>query len=319
VADAIAKIERDQQANVAATQSSDDSNWRSRATAALLKAQEELSAMPQALAAVESAVPARHDADMRAQAAKTDADNAPAERKEAADRADRQAAQDAAEAGDRLVLLLNPILPRAAADLANQLEPFAPEATAAHDSIKQALADALETLHQAASSGDTSGTTRAAADARQAIDAAQAQLARAQDALIARDPLITARWFANAAADSMIRSPGDLSTARLHQASATLALSRAWDRAIQRAASQRLALLPTFQSAYATPAAPGDHPPTLATPLDPNFSASRQWGQLRAGGDDQINTSLAAPDPAGFEEDLRLYFAAIEKAQEKGK
>ena len=178
VADAIAKMDRDREASLtAAARTGDDPNWRNRAAQAFLNVQVQLSAMPQLLTAVQSAVTAKRDADARLRDARGEAETASPDRKEAADRAAEQAAQDAADAAEHLARVLDP-LRRTVGQLAGALETFDPEATAARELIAGSLASALQLVEQTARAGDMTSLERAAADARQAIDVAQSQLAR---------------------------------------------------------------------------------------------------------------------------------------------
>src|SRR6185312_6177757 len=119
---------------------------------------------------------------------------------------------------------------------AQRLEPFAPETDAARAVILSQLEPALETLETAVQGGDAGFVDRSATDVRRAVEACQRELASAQDALVQRDPLVAAKWYARAAANSLERMPPDLGSARAHQASASAAIWRAWDQSIHRAA-----------------------------------------------------------------------------------
>ena len=276
-----------------------------------------------ALAAVESAVPARHDADMRAQTAKVDADNAPTERKDAADRAARQAAQDAAEAGDRLTQLLNPTLPHAAAELADRLEPFAPRPRLRYDWIRQGLTDAAGTRCGERRQIPVTLPRRPApppTPARRSTPPRRSLPAPRDALILARSAHYRADGSPTPAADLRMLPLAGRPQHRTPPSGEPAHARGCREHGIVRSqrASQRLALAPDIPGCVRTPARARRSSADIGRgPLDPNFSASRQWGQLRAGGDDQINTSLAAPDPAGFEEDLRLYFAGLDKAQER--
>lgn len=321
MADAIDQVAREQEALLtASTQpAEDDPEWRGKGTAALLAAQQELSALPQALSAVQSAVDAKRDADRRAAAAAQAAQVAGADQKAAADRAADQAAADAADAAERVRRTIASALSHSPAELAQSLAPFSPEASEAADVLTELLGPALAALEKSAATADAAGVDQSAADVRLAIDAAQDGLARAQEAFMQRDPLFAAKWYARAAAESLAHSPGDLKTVLGQQANVQRALSRAWDRSVHRAAAQRLAMLPSLQAVYAPAPAGADHPTTAPTTMASGFSSSRQWGQLRPHPDDEVTSSLAAPDPPGYEEDLRLYFQVLGKLQPREK
>jgi hypothetical protein len=209
------------------------------------------------------------------------------------------------------------VLPDVASNLAGALEPFAPEAGGAQDAVSRALLPALEALNAGARRTNVGAVDRAAADVRNAIELSQQELARAQDTFMRRDPLVAAKYYARAAADSLARAPVDLKVALARQASVTLALSRAWDSSVHHAAAQRLQILPSFQQVYAGPSTAGDHAPTVASPASPNFAATRDWGRLTPRQADEAGSPMPAPDPPGYEEPLRLYFEAIGKMQQR--
>jgi hypothetical protein len=322
VADAIAKIERQEAAanfnsDTGPSRDADDPNWRGRATAALLFAQEQLAAMPQELASAEEAATARREAADRANRARQEANAAAPDRKPVAGRAADQAEQDAKAAADRLDKAIEPVAPQVAADLAARLDPFAPEASAAREVVAKPLSAALTALAAAAKGNDAGAVARATADARHAMELAQKELAGAQESFTERDPLIAAKWFARAAADSLAKGTPDVRTALAHQSNASAALSRAWDRSIHHAAALRLSILPSLQSVYAPPPAPGERDTTSLSPLAPAYAALRDWGKLRPREGDDLAAPLHEATPPGYEEPLRLYFEAIGKAQEK--
>jgi hypothetical protein len=323
VADQIADVERQQgtagfpavSAGGAGASEMDDPNWRGRATTALLFAQEELAAMPQALAAAQEAQDRRHKTAERAAAARHEADGADAEHRPMAQRAADQAEKDADDAAAQLEKMTAPIAPETADDLAGRLAPFAPEASAAHDVVTGPLSAALKAFDSACGAGNSDGVSRAAGDALKAIDAAQKALVQAQDDFTARDPLVAAKWFARAAADSLARHPNDLRTALAHQNNVSLALSHAWDRSIHRASELRLSELPSLAAVY-SPAQVSPYESAAATALAPN-AASHDWAHLHAREGDDLTATMHEADPPGFEEPLRLYFEALGKAQQK--
>ena len=321
VADAIARVQSGQDiesVQPAETRpSEDDTDWREKAVAAIVTTQEDLSAMPQALAALQSAVAAKRDADSRAAAAETGIDSLPGEDQPIAQRAADQAKQDAKEASARVERALAPLSVESGTAMTDRLDPFVPDDAGAREVIRQLMLPALHSLEQASGRADVTAVDRAASDVRQAIEAAQRELAVAQDRIMQRDPLTAARWYASAAADSLSQDPADVKTAVAHQSNVTVALSRAWDRSIHRAAAQRMALIPSMQSVYGPPAPPIQQTPTVKAPSPANFTASRQWGGLHVGQADALSGPFSNPDPPGYEESLRLYFEAIEKAQQQ--
>jgi hypothetical protein len=338
VAEAIAQVSnrptRESDSPPSADPIASDPNWRGRATAAVLAAQEALAAMPQQLAAAQDALPTWRDALARAEQARRDASAMPdTARQPAAAHAAAQAEADAADAAERFQERRKPVSPTRVQQLASSLEPFSPETDMADDVIAHGLLPALQRLEDAAVGGNIAGVARAADEARQSIESAQRELAHAQEQLTARDPLVAAKWFARAAAGSLAQSPPDVRAAQSRQRDVSDALALAWDRTVHEAAALRMAALPTMQSVYgnALPASTAPGTAAAASPVTAGNSAPVQrmteaasgestaapdWVRLRPR--DVPSASAALPsdgDPQGFEEPLRLYFQALAKLQ----
>ena len=292
-----------------------------RGTEAILASQARLALMPQQLAQAREAAVARREADARAAAAKREADAAPAEAKPAAQRSADRAQQDAAEAAEKFDAAAKPVLPQSAEAVVAALEPFAPEATAARDLVSAKLVPALKAMAQATKSGDDASADRAANDARQAIDAAQRELSRAQDAFADRDPLVAARWFAKAAADALSHKPPEFAAAERHQRTTAAALSRSRDLSLRKAVAQRLALLPGLRPVLSPPA-PADARPAEGhgpAPFGAYGATAREWRRLRPRESEDAAAPLRESAPPEYGEALDLYFKALNKVRDGGK
>jgi hypothetical protein len=304
----------------------DDPTWRGRATAALVRAQEQLAAMPQNLTRAQEEAAALRQATERVEMARREAAAAPDDRRPALESAARQAESERQNVEYRFRSVAAPVAAAVAEALAARLEPFEPESVAARRVLAGELAGALRELELASLRNDSGAVDRAAAAARQAIDAAQRELAAAQDEFTSRDPLVAAKWFARAAADSLTRSPPDFQSAYRRQMDTSQALSRAWDRTVHEAAAQRLSLVPSMQSLFgvAVPA------PVLAAgkrggeqnvtgPVS-EMASVREWGRLRTREVEELNAPLREVDAPGYEKALQLYFESLGKpAGEAGK
>ena len=303
----------------------EDPSWRGRATASILRAQEQLAAMPQHLTRTLEAAAAVRQAENRVAMIRGEAASSPPERRAALERAAAEAEQERKAGEDRLRTAALPVIPATAEALAAKLAPFEPESTAAREVIGKELALALRELESAGRGGDPVVAERAAGAARQAIDAAQRELARAQELFTERDPLVAAKWFARAAAESLSQSPPDVNAAHRRQLDTSMALSRAWDRTVHQAAAQRLAMLPSMQPVYALPLPP----PVLAakgrgaagakggeTSPASNLASVREWGRLRPREMEELNAPVRESEPAGYEKALQLYFESLNRAHE---
>lgn len=297
----------------------EDPNWRGRATAALVKAQEQLAVMPQELTRAQEEAASLRRALERVEMAKREAAVAPDDRRPALERAARQAEQERRDAEQRFREAALPVIPAATEALAARLAPFEPESAPARRLLSRELSAALGDFERASLNNDPPAADRAAAAARSAIDATQRELGGARDELVARDPLVAAKWFARAAADSLTRSPPDFQSAYRRQMDTSQALSRAWERAVHEAAAQRLSLVPSMQSLYgvAIPA------PVLAdgrrgkearvTGPVSDMASVREWGRLRTREVEELNAPLRETEAPGYEKALQLYFESLSK------
>ena len=310
VAASIAQVQRER-----GSESGDSSTSRDKAERQVLSAQDQLASMAQALAEAQAAAAASREAAMRAGMARQDAQSAASDQQAAAERAAAQAEQNARDAADRLARAAAPVSPAAVADLADRLLPYAPETDAARDALIEQLLPALQSFQQALRGEDAAAVDRIARDARQAIEVCQRESAIAQDTLMKRDPLVAAKWFAQAAARSLELRPPDLARARQHQASVSSALSRAWDQSIRRAASERLAALPSMAAVLGLAVPSGKGP--AAGQQAGKYPSAREWGRLRPQDAPELNSALHQSDPPGYEEALKIYFEALSKAQEE--
>lgn len=313
----------------------DDPDWRQEATAAIAAAQAQLAAMPQALASVARADAVRRDATERAKASLDAATAAAPEQRDALDRIARQADRDVAEASRQLALVAEPVKPSVAESMSARLGRYRPPTEASVEAIERELLPALRAVAQSLSADDASSLDRASAQTRKAIERVQAALAKAQDDLVERDPLVAAKWFSRAASAALRETPPDMVAARRHQQSAGVALSKAWDRSIHAAANQRLAGVPAFASVFnlfpngrATDAGTvsggmgvGENGAAAgaAHRVMSLVPAVRQWGLMRPIGGQPTDAVRRDPDPPGFEEPIRLYFEALGKMKEGGK
>jgi hypothetical protein len=253
----------------------------------------------------------RRAAGQRADQARREADAAPADQKAAAQRTAAQAREDEKEVAGQLDEMSKSV-GGIADSLLGSLDPYAPETTAARDIVSQQLAPALKLLVQVAKVPDAGPADRAAADARQAIEAAQRELAKAQDAMAERDPLVAAKAYAKAAADALLRKPPDFQGAQRHQQNTVKQLDRAWDLSLRRAATQRLAMVPSLKQVLTIV------PPPDARSVDSTkaASATKDWRRLRARDQDITNATLREATPPEYEAALDLYFKALNKARD---
>jgi hypothetical protein len=209
------------------------------------------------------------------------------------------------------------------------LRPFAPDTAAARDalgdSLKDALADLRDVLSHSADTGDRAGVEPAAQRVRDAVAAAQDALRDAQNKVIERDPLVSARWFARAAADALDTAPPDKRAAVTHQKKTLEALSKAAVEALRRSRTARLTQVPAYGPLY-LPQSPGawstadDQGQTApGDRLIQALPGAREWGRLRErfGAADAIDAPTGESEPPGYGDALRLYFEVLGREDNK--
>jgi hypothetical protein len=209
---------------------------------------------------------------------------------------------------------------QAAGAMAQSLSTDAPHSAGAADSLNK-VAPALQQLEQAKASGDKDAVRKAADNAQSAVKNAQQQLQKSQEQMIQNNPVESAHWYAQSAADELAKTPENADAqrarddaVRARQDMALRSLGQAWQDASHEAALQRLADVPSMQAVLnpqlnspmdqASLGLPGQTPAQIA-------AAARQWGRLQARQGDSLNSGLRESDPAGYEESLRAYFEAL--------
>jgi hypothetical protein len=280
----------------AAPAAESDSELRDPALAAIRQSMEELAGLPQQLGRVEQAAQwARQSWDLEAQAM-LDAQAAGPEKRAAARRAAELASSHADEAFDDLWEISQMVAPDQVLDFVRPLRAQASLTAAALRPIDRLLEPALVRLHERIAARDSAGIQRALADSRRAIVAAQDGLHDARAALLQRDPMIAARWFAlQAAARNPNTSPDAAPQPNLPDDRDILAaLRRAWDDSFHPAGDPAQAMI----GASPVPA----------------------WNRLSAlplRGDDLSVLSREA-DPPGYHDALRTYFQILGRSQDPG-
>ena len=292
----------------------DDS--RPRVAALISSVQETLARMPQQMASAMEAAENFRQATSKAEMAARDAANATPDRAGMAKRLAEQAAAALKESQELLEKAAAPVSAEEAERLAKQLQSAGAEAEEASVVVGEQLQAALQVFGQSMRNGDKGAVDRAAQHVRVALEHSQSSLREAQASLIERDPLAAARWFANAAAAALDERPPDFRKARSNQESASTALSRAWQTAMREAGVERLILTPSFRPLIRPPviesrSADGSKTPTQVVP------GLRQWGYLPKRQPESVNAPIHEIDAPGYQEPLKLYFEALNKAQEK--
>jgi hypothetical protein len=205
-------------------------------------------------------------------------------------------------------------------ELAEALRPFEPDTSGAvaavDEPLKDALADVRRALAAAAKGEEPAGVEPAAQDARDAIAAAQEALRAAQARLIERDPLVSAKWFARAAADALSAAPPNKRTAAAHQKRTLEALNKAAADAVRRSKNARLSQVPNYAPFYLPPAAgawPDEdgRPSAAGDRLLQSIPGLREWGRLHERMGESLDAPVRESEPPGYSDALRIYFEVL--------
>lgn len=292
---------------------------RRRATEAVQRVQEQLTHMPQRLTVAQEAAEAYRLAVERADQARWRAEGVDEEQRPAAERAVEVADRAAREAGERMNSAVAHVSVDVVKRMAADLQPFEPETGGAVAALTGQLASTAESFERAARGGERVSVVRAAQRVRGAIESAQGTLSDAQARLIEDDPVVSAHWFAEAAARALAERPPDVPKAHRHQKTAAAALDRAWQGAVRDVSTERLALAPGYRAilrpgSSGTAGAPSGG---VFRPFGDLLPGLRQWGFLRS----QTADSLAAPvqetEAPGYQDQLRVYFDTLSKAHKQ--
>ncbi|MGE5611737.1 MAG: hypothetical protein ACM359_20995, partial [Bacillota bacterium] len=289
---------------------------RGRATAAIQQVQEQLARMPQQLASAVRTAEMYRQAVIQAEQASRAADQASPENHAVAQRNVDQATRAVWDAEEELVEVGSVLSTEAAERMARDLRSFRPEADSAISVIVGQLQPSLQNLQKAMHTADKDAVDRSAAAVRSAIEGIQLRLREAQNGIIESDPLVSARWFAEAAAQSLAQQPPDVSKARGHQQTASLALGRAWQGAVHDAASARLSLTPGYRPLLNTPAPPPTVVRSVGSLME-MLPGLHQWSFLRPGQPEALSAPAGQSDPAGYQDALRVYFEFLGKSQQQ--
>jgi hypothetical protein len=267
------------------------------------------------------------EAGSRLAMAQATAAKAPPARQEAADRVAAMLQGEYDEAKKSFEAAIAPLKGKLAEEVAEGLRPLGTDAAGAVSMIdvqlKSALADAQDALQRSAETGDRAGVESAAQGARDAIAAVQESLREAQGKVVERDPLVSAKWFARAAADAL--AGANKRSAASHQKRALEALNRAAVDAIRRSKNQRLSQVPAFAPLYLPPlsanwgdAASPDGRGAAGDRLLRTIPGLREWGRLRERmGGDPLAAPVREADPPGYSEALRIYFEVLGREEDK--
>lgn len=306
-------------ARAASDAGNDAVDSRQKATEAIGLAQERVAAMPLQLLNARDAALELAETSARLVEVRAKADRLPPDQRDSANgvvELVRAEQLDARKAYDQAV---RNISATACDDLVNSLKPYIPESTTAVSAIDDQLRAALgafeKALAESIQAQEPEVAEQSAESARGAIQQAQEALREAQARVIERDPLVSARWFARAAAEAMRTDQAGATRAASHQRSTLEALTRAGIDALRRSKNTRLSQVPSYAPFYLPPLAPwsdgeqrhaGDR-------LFQALPGLREWGRLR----DRMGESAAAPihesDPPGYSEALRTYFDVLSK------
>ena len=292
----------------------DDS--RPRIAGMIASVQESLARMPQQMAGAMEAAENYRQAMIKSEAAAREAANAPAERAGMARRMAEAAASAMKESLDLLNQASAVVSAEEAEKLAKILQGTGSEGEEAAVVVGEQLQAALQVFGQSMRAGDKGAVERAAQHVRAALERSQTALREAQASLIERDPIAAARWYASAAAAALDERPPDFRKAKNNKESMAMALSRAWQTAMRDAGVERLILTPSFRPLLRPQviegrAADGNKTATQVVP------GLRQWGYLPNRQPDALSAPIHEIDAPGYQEPLKLYFEAVNKAQEK--
>lgn len=314
IAEALRQVEREQQEGFFDV---DEAAERERMLESLRAAQRALADLPQQLASVQrQAQTLQQMRDAADQAAK-DARDAAAQDRVAADRASTEASRRLDEARDQFAESIRSLASSASQSLRSSAEQLGALGTPMTNGDRE-LGSAIDSFQKSVSAANMPAAAQEQAKVLSAVAELQASLRIVQRQAVDRDPVIAARFFADKAAEAMRQLPPDLPAAREYQKETGDALRGAWDAAMARTVKDKLESVPAFQSVFFDDLAFDGSDATVGM-LDFDRTVTPQWGRLRDKRDSNTTTAAGAFMPAGFEQQLKLYFEALDKARSDDK
>jgi hypothetical protein len=306
------------QAAAGAQTTPDSAEARQKATEAISRAQEKLASLPMQLLTVQELAANLGDATTRLSLARAHAAEAPPAQRETAQRVAAMIQSEVEQAQKSFDDASKPLTGPLADDLVDSLRQFAPDTTGAvtavDEDLRGTLSDLQDILSKSAESRDRAGIEAAAQQVRDALAEVQEALRDAQGKVIERDPLVSARWFARAAADALSAAPPNKRSAAAHQKKTLEALSKAAVEALRRSKNARLSQAPGYAPFYLPPL-PGAWDDSEGRPsgdrLLQTIPGLREWGRLRERMGESLDAPVRESEPAGYSESLRLYFEVL--------
>jgi hypothetical protein len=178
------------------TRAAETAGNQQQALGAIRRAQEALARMPELLDKTVQAGDWLRQTQELAQEADRAVQSAASDQQPAARRALAVAQAQVLDASKALEDVAQSLDPDYTWTMGRELEAFAPQTLSAVWPIEQELAPALEALADAVQSRDVDAAEQSTGDARHAIALVQDGLRDARQAMLERDPLVAARWFA---------------------------------------------------------------------------------------------------------------------------
>lgn len=283
-----------------------------RSTAqAIQQVQQQLAQMPQQMTLGQRSAEQYSAALAQAASDSRRAASAEGDAQAAAQRVAEQSAAAAEEMARQLQQRVECFSESAVRQMRLGLAEFQPDTSQAIDAIERVLAPAMAEYRQAMLD-PAAAHGPVASELRSAIDRAQASLRQVQSILVQRDPLLSARWYSEAASSALLQQPADVPRAAASQQEVSSALSRAWEQAVRYNIRQRLTL--THALGPIVSDEPGRTPDGSAVELLPGL---RPWGSMHFESRQPLLAPLLEIESSEYREPLRLYFQALSKTQDQ--
>lgn len=297
----------------------DAGDSRQKTTMAIGLAQQRLATMPSQLTAVHEFALALAEVSERLVAARSGAGNTADIQPQTAQRLVSMIQSEEVDARKAYSAALRGISGSVLDEMIEALRPYVPDTSTAisaiDDQLRTALADYGRDVAEAMRGQEPGLAEQSAQAARHAIQQAQEALREAQLRVMERDPLVSARWFAQAAATAMAEDDPDRKQAALHQQNTLEALTRAGVDAVRRSKNARLSQLPSFAPFYLPPLTPWSEGEkrNAGDRLYQALPGLREWGRLRERLGESISAPVRESDPPGYTDSLRIYFEVLSR------
>lgn len=289
---------------------------RSKALDAIRDAQQKLAEMPQEWRDLRRQGENLRSLTEASVAATHDAQDASAEALPAAQRMAGLSGERAAQAREALQNHASAARGSASAAMSAAQSQLAAADVGLSGAALQRFDDAMQQLSSDLVDSHLDAADKSQSRALEAVANLQSSLRIAQRQLMERDPLVSAKYFADQAGTALGASPPRVPEASEAQKQTSASLGMAWDAALARGMTDKMKSMSAFRSLLVDEYSSRSSSGISSSSSKTGRALPREWGRLSAR--ESAGTFGAGPRESmaeGYEESIKTYFDALSKVR----